>query len=456
MRIHRLLVIAVMLAGARADAALDDAGRCCATKLRSAGVREKQVLACHARAAAHGTAVDPACVAAAADALARQFARAEGQGGCAAVGDAALVNGDVSRAVGDVATLLRPVADASACAARKLKASGRLAQSLARAFALEAPRPTDHLTEIEAGTASLIARFQSKFTRLEAGGGCLTTGDADAVVQRISVGATAPTVVDGIFRTSLRLCEPACGDFVQGGTEQCDGYDSFSCPGSCTATCMCPVCGNGVKDQASETCDGADAAACQGLCQADCTCPTPVCGNGIKEAGEDCDGAALGACGSSCEPDCTCGPAVCGNGIVEQGEQCDGGVEACGLEGDPGAGCTATCGCCTSSYCSMFGCCDSADVCLPSPTFGFCFTSHCRPDHPCQSGYACTPISPTDSICVAQVGSACIYFSPIAPCAPPAVCPFSTTVSFCCLPPGEACASGTGCCSGTCSAGACS
>ena len=39
----------------------------------------------------------------------------------------------------------------------------------------------------------------------------------------------------------------------------------------------------------AEVCDGTDAAACIGLCQADCTCPTPICGNGVLEAGEECD-----------------------------------------------------------------------------------------------------------------------------------------------------------------------
>lgn len=449
-------LFAIVLLVAGSAQAASDAGRCCALKLRAAGAREKQLLACHARATAHGATVDPACVAAVDDALVRQFARAEAQGGCAAIGDAALIGDDVSRAGTDVAALLRPVPTASGCAARKLKASGRLAQSLARALALEAPRPADHLAEIDAAIASVVARFQAKFTKLEAAGGCLTTGDGTAVLQRLSAGASAPAVVDGILRTSLRLCEPSCGDFVRGGTEQCDGYDSSSCPGNCTSTCTCPVCGNGVKDQASETCDGADAAACQGLCQADCTCPTPVCGNGVKEAGEDCDGAALGACGSSCEADCTCGPAVCGNGILEAGEQCDGNLEACGLEGYPGAGCTGACRCCFDGYCSAFGCCDPDDVCLPSPTYGSCWPTRCRPDHPCPSGYTCTPFNATESICVAHVGQGCSYLGRvIAPCAPPAVCPPSSSASFCCLPAGESC-SGSGCCSGTCTSGVCS
>ena len=427
--------------------AADTAVRCCASRLRASGAREKQIFKCHARAAALGVAVDPSCIAAVGDALIRQFDRSE----CPAPSDGALVRADLERIVAGAASALRPAPGASACAARKLKAVARLASSAARAFSRQAPRPADHLGELDPTLSAMLQDLSNAFARVEARGGCLTTGDAAAVGGRVVSGPT-PIPADGTLLVSLRLC-PACGDQARGGAEQCDGFDAAACDGPCNADCSCPTCGDGVKNQTTEACDGADAAACAGLCLPNCTCPTPVCGNGVKESGEACDGADLGSC-ASCQPDCSC-PAVCGNGVVEPSEQCDGTV--CAIPGAEAACNQSTCMCC-GYPCYEFGCCDPEEVCMPSPSTGYCFKFSCNQSESCGGGYECidspNPFFGTGKVCAGLPGYPCVlptFGTPaIIPCVAPAICSGN-----CCSPAGEPCSYGGQCCSGTCDAGTC-
>jgi hypothetical protein len=453
----RVVVFGLVVVATSAFAADDPGARCCAAKLRASGAREKQLFRCWAQAAARGAAtVDSGCVAAAGAALARQFVRAEDDGACPGVGDATRIRADLERVAGAVGTLLRPTTPASACAARKLKAAGRLAQSLGRAFAEEAPRPADHLGELDPVVTALGQQLANRYAQLESRAACLTTGDAGVVLQRLASGVGAPAVPDGMLLASLRLC-PACGDGVQGGGEQCDGADAPACSGPCRPGCVCPTCGDGAKDQASEACDGGDAAACPGLCQPDCTCPTPVCGNGIKEAGEDCDGATLGAC-VSCQPDCTCAPPVCGNGIIETGEQCDGAFCPPPAETEcrpPGPG-----GCTCCGYpCYQFGCCDPEETCMPAPTTGYCWKFACAINPDCGPGYTCVDLGSYlfGKTCVGELGSVCFFptFTPPGGIYLPCVGSVCGDGGRCCLPAGAAC-DGSGCCNGlTCTGGTC-
>lgn len=75
-------------------------GRCAATKLLAAGRRGFRDFACERRALRMGTAVDPACTAAAAAALTKAFANAEKRAVCAATGDAPAVEAMVGDGVG--------------------------------------------------------------------------------------------------------------------------------------------------------------------------------------------------------------------------------------------------------------------------------------------------------------------------------------------------------------------
>jgi hypothetical protein len=385
-----------------ASAAPDPLARCCAGKLRAAATAERKLIACHAVAARRGAAVDASCVAAVGTALEQAFAKVEASGGCAGVGDAPLVRADLERIVSGLASALRPVSTKSVCAAQKLRAAGRLATADLRASAQLAPHPADRLAELEPIVTGLIQRMTQTFARLEAQGGCLTTGDAASVATAVVTGASAPQVPDGVLRTTLQACG-RCGEGVRGGGEECDGIDSASC---------------------------------QGVCRPDCTCPPPpACGNGVRETGEECDGADLGAC-LGCEANCTCTPStpICGNGIVEPGEQCDG--TSFGSSSDPECtsapglatpGCQSNCECCALGACSAFG----FDVtCCPGYTcpqrigpnhITFCrrrcqTAAECAPGEICHGDYECrTPNCTSDTQCSGGTcfGGVCCYVLPM-------------------------------------------
>jgi hypothetical protein len=117
-----------------------------------------------------------------------------------------------------------------------------------------------------------------------------------------------------------------CGNFVTGGSEECDagptGGASADCSsGTCLADCTCSPCGNNITD-GGEQCDGTDDGACVGLCLANCTCPLSICGNGVQEPGETCDDRGnQGSCagGEICNGFCECQvSAVCACGAFTQ------------------------------------------------------------------------------------------------------------------------------------------
>src|SRR5262245_57076333 len=190
----RLLLtgLVVLLVSSRQSEASDPAVKCCSSKLRAVASREQQLFRCHAEAAARGETVDPACVSAAGDGLGRKFARMEDGNACGGTGDAPVVRADLERMVSGIADSLRPVSTASGCAAKKLKAAARLASGTLKASAKLAPHPADRLAELQPVVAALSQQMAEIFARLEAGGGCLTTGDAQSVGTAVVTGASAP------------------------------------------------------------------------------------------------------------------------------------------------------------------------------------------------------------------------------------------------------------------------
>src|SRR5262245_52030603 len=210
------VIVVLLLTASLSSAASDPAVSCCSSKLRVAASREQQLFRCHANAAGRGEAVDPACVSAAGDGLERKFGRLEDGGACGGTGDAPVVRADLERIVGGIAAALRPVPAASGCAAKKLKAAARLASGTLKASAKLAPHPADQLAELDPVVTALSQRMEETFARLEAGGACLTTGDAGSVGTAVIAGASAPFPPDGALLTMLRACG-RCGDNVRGG-----------------------------------------------------------------------------------------------------------------------------------------------------------------------------------------------------------------------------------------------
>jgi hypothetical protein len=422
----RLVLASVVLLSGVAHASSDPANVCCAKRLRTTAVRERQLLHCYAVAASRGVAVDPTCVATEGAALARSFRKIESGNACPGPGDEDRVQSDLERIATLLANALRPTSTASACASRKLKAAARFAEQLLHAAAKYPPHPQDDIVALLPLLNAFDQRLTATFASLDARSDCLTHGDAAAIEGLVLQGrGSSAASPEGAMVAALRLC-PQCGDGTAGGAEECDGADASSCNGPCLADCRCPSCGDGVTNQPSEMCDGADDGACHGLCRSDCTCPPPVCGNGVKEAGEQCDGAALGGC-ASCQPDCTCSPPVCGNAVVEPGEECDQGLD----NGSADSCCTAACQFAAAGTTCTGGTCSGATWYCIATVCGDGVVApgeDCDPPDCVTCDYACHTIVP--SLCgngVVDPGEACEppgvggcgHDCQLAPCAPP-------------------------------------
>jgi len=87
----------------------------------------------------------------------------------------------------------------------------------------------------------------------------------------------------------------------------CTGFSSLGLPDD-MGPCVCPTCGDGVKEP-SESCDDGALNGSPGLCNEACTGLVPDCGNGRIEGPEQCDAGALNgrpdaSCGASCALEC--------------------------------------------------------------------------------------------------------------------------------------------------------
>lgn len=188
--------------------------------------------------------------------------------------------------------------------------------------------------------------------------------------------ARAVTIVysdpDGLQDTcSFSLRVPLCGDGLidPNSGEQCDpGAQPIGCNvgDTCTPSCVCVPCGNGVVD-AGEQCDdgntqGGDC--CSSACQfeaagATCAddgdqCTQDVCGAGPDQG--SCTHPPANPAPSQCQQGC-------GNGILEAPEQCDDGNTQGG-------------DCCDASCMFESGVCDDGNSCTAD---GVCLAGLCAP-----------------------------------------------------------------------------
>lgn len=122
--------------------------------------------------------------------------------------------------------------------------------------------------------------------------------------------------------------DPACGNGIVEGDEQCDDGPDNAETGACKPDCTPAICGDGLVGP-REACDDGNTID-DDECSNDCVPAT--CGNGIVEGTEQCDdGNAFVS--DACLPNCT--NASCGDGHIWVGmEDCDDGGETAQCNAD--------------------------------------------------------------------------------------------------------------------------
>lgn len=199
---HSLVLAALLLAALGPRIALAAVDKCGAEKAKALGRHAAAGLDCHSRAAKAGVAVDAACLARAETRLADAFAKLEAKG--CAPGDAAGAADSATEFWNASAARLRTATGAAdACAAAKLRSTGRQARD---AFECHAKALSQDLPPDAACFARARQRFHSGLTRAEKTRGCLTLDDgaplelvADAHVARaLDLGLCADLVEDDV------------------------------------------------------------------------------------------------------------------------------------------------------------------------------------------------------------------------------------------------------------------
>lgn len=125
-----------------------------------------------------------------------------------------------------------------------------------------------------------------------------------------------------VCQSLICVRDPACGDGVLDGGEECDEGGSNNDNAECTSLCTIARCGDALVQSGVEECDDGFATA---TCDTDCTLAT--CGDGTVNlvAGEVCDDRGESP---TCDDDCT--GVLCGDGRVNvtAGENCDDAGES--------------------------------------------------------------------------------------------------------------------------------
>lgn len=191
---------------------------------------------CYAKAAKAGAALDPACTQKARDKFAGPkgcIAKSERKAGCLTSGDANALAGVVEGFVGELVAALDPdfptglknkcTAGKHGCVASKVKALLQCHVKAAKKGVLDATCTAKAMAKFDGGSKPAKACF----TKLEQKGGCVTTGDRDAL----------ETVADDFVRTvscALDAAAPACA--LATATPPAGTTPTGSVPAGTTAT----------------------------------------------------------------------------------------------------------------------------------------------------------------------------------------------------------------------------
>ncbi len=197
-RILPLFAMIVFLAVRPTAAAPGPLAVCEKAKLDAVGKAAKQMLRCHATAAARGAAVDPACLQRTRVRIGEQFGTTEATRTCPFVGEAAVVTGLVDDFVGQLSSALAPPGP-STCAQRKITGSGARMLGILKAEGKHALTPEKEALGL--ALTKVQQRFAGAWGRAEALLDCATFGDAATVAGEVDLaGAALVDSVRGVLK----------------------------------------------------------------------------------------------------------------------------------------------------------------------------------------------------------------------------------------------------------------
>ncbi len=209
--------------------------------------------------------------------------------------------------------------------------------------------------------------------------GDICTGAGTCTAQHTCVTGAAPeagtSCGTGMICRNMTCAMAVCGDGIVTSPEECDdgsknGTAGDGCNSSCMWVCLATV--------PARDCVPTDPCAGQGTCTAmhTCTAGTPE-GDGTPCGGGTDGGVADAAAGSVCKGGMCVSP-MCGDGVVEAGEQCD-----FGSGNGPGTGCEANC---TFSCTTSPNSCVTTDLCAGTNTCTAFTSTNSSPGQKCQLG----------------------------------------------------------------------
>jgi hypothetical protein len=157
--------------------------KCAATKIKAAGKKAACLLGLEAKSAKTGTAPANDKVANCMSKFSSTFTKAEAKGGCITNGDDAAIETKIDAFVADVdAETGTAPPTSNACQSSKLKAAGKMAKCLLGLAGKEAGSGVPPAPE---KVARCKDKFSAAFAKAETRDGCATTGDADAIEDKV-------------------------------------------------------------------------------------------------------------------------------------------------------------------------------------------------------------------------------------------------------------------------------
>ena len=234
---------------------------------------------------------------------------------------------------------------AAACKATKAKGTGKKASALLKAFGKNLKKTDD--PKLAQAISKAGSKFTKAFTKAEANGQCLTSGDSGAIGARMDVfvadvladlsAVTSTTSTTATPTTTTTLLAPTCGDNTANHpSEECDGTDNDECLGArCLPDCTCPSACCAIYASGQHVCNDAFRSNVGGMthCFAFCGAGNPTHCT-FRSGFSCCPGSALtcdGISSSSCRVDALPGCTdSCSSGGCIEDWHCSGHMQPSG------------------------------------------------------------------------------------------------------------------------------